>query len=109
MAGLIRTTEQDFTHTSYRRFHIRKPPTMGKNDKKSGDKGGAKGKGAEGKESGGKTKGAMSINVRHILVCPAEVAVKQPLDLCLCLPMVFNFIYAFIVIVLNRKMTSPLI
>ncbi|KAK1245060.1 hypothetical protein MKX08_004689 [Trichoderma sp. CBMAI-0020] len=40
---------------------------MGKNDKKSGDKGGAKGKGAEGKESGGKTKGAMSINVRHIL------------------------------------------
>lgn len=55
---------------------------MGKNDKKSGDKGGAKGKGAEGKESGGKTKGAMSINVRHILVCPTEVAVKQPLDLC---------------------------
>jgi NIMA-interacting peptidyl-prolyl cis-trans isomerase 4 len=42
---------------------------MGKNDKKSGDKGGAKGKGAEGKEAGGKTKGAMSINVRHILVC----------------------------------------
>jgi NIMA-interacting peptidyl-prolyl cis-trans isomerase 4 len=49
---------------------------MGKNDKKSGDKGGAKGKGAEAKESGGKTKGAMSINVRHILVCPAEAAVK---------------------------------
>jgi hypothetical protein len=41
---------------------------MGKNDKKSGDKGGGKGKGAEGKESGGKAKGAMSINVRHILV-----------------------------------------
>ncbi|KAL7946308.1 FKBP-like protein [Trichoderma barbatum] len=40
---------------------------MGKNDKKSGDKGGAKGKGAEGKEGGGKAKGAMSINVRHIL------------------------------------------
>lgn len=49
---------------------------MGKNDKKSGDIGGAKGKGAEAKESGGKTKGAMSINVRHILVCPAEAAVK---------------------------------
>lgn len=49
---------------------------MGKNDKKSGDKGGAKGKGAEAKESGGKTKGAMSINVRHILVCPAEAAVE---------------------------------
>ncbi|KAK1250884.1 hypothetical protein MKX07_005439 [Trichoderma sp. CBMAI-0711] len=40
---------------------------MGKNDKKSGDKGGGKGKGAEGKEGGGKAKGAMSINVRHIL------------------------------------------
>lgn len=43
---------------------------MGKNDKKSGDKAGAKGKGSEGKEAGGKAKGAMSINVRHILVCP---------------------------------------
>lgn len=74
--GGAHTTEQDFTHTSYQRYHIRKPPTMGKNDKKSGDKGGAKGKGAEAKESGGKTKGAMSINVRHILVCPAEAAVK---------------------------------
>lgn len=41
---------------------------MGKNDKKSGDKGGGKGKGAEAKEGGGKAKGAMSINVRHILV-----------------------------------------
>ncbi|KAK4070167.1 uncharacterized protein Triagg1_6588 [Trichoderma aggressivum f. europaeum] len=40
---------------------------MGKNDKKSGDKGGGKGKGSEGKEGGGKAKGAMSINVRHIL------------------------------------------
>jgi hypothetical protein len=49
---------------------------MGKNDKKSGDKGGAKGKGAESKESGGKTKGAMSINVRHILVRPAVAVVK---------------------------------
>nr|WNZ75376.1 Peptidyl-prolyl cis-trans isomerase pin4 [Trichoderma harzianum] len=40
---------------------------MGKNDKKSSDKGGGKGKGAEAKEGGGKSKGAMSINVRHIL------------------------------------------
>lgn len=69
MAGLIQL-KKDFTHTSYQRIHIHKLPTMGKNDKKSGDKGGAKGKGTEGKESGGKTKGAMSINVRHILVCP---------------------------------------
>lgn len=41
---------------------------MPKNDKKGGDKSGAKGKGSE-KEVGGKTKGAQSINVRHILVC----------------------------------------
>lgn len=68
MAGLIQLKKTSLIHP-YQRIHIRKPPTMGKNDKKSGDKGGAKGKGAEGKESGGKTKGAMSINVRHILVC----------------------------------------
>lgn len=47
---------------------------MGKNDKKSGDKAGAKGKGAESKEGGGKAKGAMSINVRHILVRPKKCA-----------------------------------
>ncbi|KAK3180543.1 Peptidyl-prolyl cis-trans isomerase pin4 [Lecanicillium sp. MT-2017a] len=40
---------------------------MGKNDKKGGDKSGAKGKGGD-KEAGGKAKAAaQSINVRHIL------------------------------------------
>ncbi|KAJ6446479.1 lysozyme [Purpureocillium lavendulum] len=45
------------------------PGTMGKNDKKGGDKPAAKGKGGGGdKETGGgKSKGAQSINVRHIL------------------------------------------
>lgn len=41
---------------------------MGKNDKKTGGKGGGKDKGGE-KESGGKGKAAAQvINVRHILV-----------------------------------------
>lgn len=43
---------------------------MPKNDKKGGDKAAGKGKGGGDKEvGGGKAKGAMSINVRHILVC----------------------------------------
>lgn len=68
VAGLIQLKKTSLIHRISEFTY--KSPTMGKNDKKSGDKGGAKGKGAEGKESGGKTKGAMSINVRHILVCP---------------------------------------
>ncbi|CEJ89412.1 Putative Peptidyl-prolyl cis-trans isomerase, PpiC-type [[Torrubiella] hemipterigena] len=39
---------------------------MGKNDKKGGDKGGAKGKGGD-KEASGKAKGGQVVNVRHIL------------------------------------------
>ncbi|OAA67395.1 Peptidyl-prolyl cis-trans isomerase, PpiC-type [Cordyceps fumosorosea ARSEF 2679] len=39
---------------------------MGRNDKKGGDKAGAKGKASD-KEAAGKAKGAQLINVRHIL------------------------------------------
>lgn len=44
---------------------------MGKDSKKGGDKGGAKGKGGD-KDAAAKVKGAQVINVRHILVGPTD-------------------------------------